>query len=105
MKRKIVGFHQDEELHWVADLECGHRQHVRHNPPLTSREWVLTEEGRRSRLGAELDCKHCDEPLPASDSAPPSQSLRNPLKDGAEPDADPWAGDDIQDDASQMELR
>ena len=26
--RKIVGFHQDEERHWVADLECGHTQHV-----------------------------------------------------------------------------
>jgi hypothetical protein len=25
------------------------------------RPWVLTEEGRRSRLGIELDCKRCDE--------------------------------------------
>lgn len=61
MKRKIVGFHQDEEHHWVADLECGHQQHVRHDPPLTRRLWVLTAEGRKSRIGGELDCKKCDE--------------------------------------------
>jgi hypothetical protein len=35
--RKIVGFHQDEFLDWVDDLECGHRQHVRHNPRWTTR--------------------------------------------------------------------
>ena len=33
MKRRIVGFHQDEEQHWVAELECRHNQHVRHDPP------------------------------------------------------------------------
>lgn len=61
MKRKIIGFHQDEELHWVADLECDHTQHVRHNPPLISRPWVTTPEGRREHIGAELDCRKCDE--------------------------------------------
>ena len=61
MKRKIVGFHSDEERHWVADLECGHGQHVRHDPPLNSRPWVLTPEGRESRIGVELNCKQCDE--------------------------------------------
>ena len=61
MKRKIIGFHQDEEHHWVADLDCGHTQHVRHNPPLTSRPWVTTPEGRRERIGFVLECKKCDE--------------------------------------------
>ncbi|HEX7176069.1 MAG TPA: DUF3565 domain-containing protein [Pyrinomonadaceae bacterium] len=61
MKRRIAGFHTDDEGHWRAELECGHPQHVRHDPPLTSRPWVLTEEGRASRLGLELDCKRCDE--------------------------------------------
>jgi len=63
MKRKIIGFHQDEEFHWVADLECGHSQHVRHDPPLTSRPWVTTPEGRRDRIGAELECRKCDESI------------------------------------------
>ena len=61
MIRRIVGYHQDEENHWVADLECGHGQHVRHQPPMTTRPWVLTEEGRRQRLGTTLNCKKCEE--------------------------------------------
>ncbi|MEG0603969.1 MAG: DUF3565 domain-containing protein, partial [Acinetobacter sp.] len=28
MQQAIVGFHLDEENHWVADLACGHMQHV-----------------------------------------------------------------------------
>lgn len=57
--RKIVGFRQDDEQHWVAVLSCGHGQHVRHDPPLVSRPWVLTLTGRRERLGAELACLRC----------------------------------------------
>ena len=61
MERKIIGFHQDEMGDWVADLECGHTQHVRHNPPWINRPWVLTAEGRAEKLGATLPCKRCDE--------------------------------------------
>jgi len=57
--RRIIGFHQDDEGHWVADLECGHTQHVRHDPPWQVREWVTTEEGRASRMGTELECVKC----------------------------------------------
>lgn len=63
MHRKITGFHRDERDDWRAELECGHLQHVRHNPPLVSRPWVLTEEGRASRIGFELNCKHCDDAM------------------------------------------
>lgn len=61
--RRIVGFHQDEERHWVADLECGHGQHVRHEPPMIDRPWVLSPEGRVSFLGRELRCVRCAEPV------------------------------------------
>ena len=61
VKRRIVGLHQDDANHWVAELECGHNQHVRHDPPWQQRPWVLTEEGRRSRLGETLNCVICDE--------------------------------------------
>src|SRR5215217_6004391 len=61
MQQKITGFDKDDEDHWRAILECGHRQHLRHDPPMTTREWVLTEEGRASRIGLELECKRCDE--------------------------------------------
>ncbi|MEM7474515.1 MAG: DUF3565 domain-containing protein [Planctomycetota bacterium] len=64
MKQPIAAFHQDEQGQWVAELVCGHFRHVRHNPPLESREWVITAEGRQSMLGFELDCKKCDEAAP-----------------------------------------
>lgn len=65
MKRKIIGYDQDDENDWRAKLECGHYQHVRHKPPLVSREWVLTEKGRDSRLGFEIECKKCDDEQPS----------------------------------------
>ena len=68
--RRIVGFHQDDESHWVADLECGHSQHVRHDPPWQVRPWVITVEGRHQHIGTTLNCRLCDEPL----AAPPSPS-------------------------------
>ena len=43
---KITGFHLDDDNHWVADLSCGHTQHVRHNTPWQQREWVLSDNGR-----------------------------------------------------------
>ncbi len=64
MKRKIIGFDKDEENHWRAKLECGHFQHVRHNPPLISREWILTDAGREGKTGAILECKKCNEIKP-----------------------------------------
>ncbi|MEO8627390.1 MAG: DUF3565 domain-containing protein [Betaproteobacteria bacterium] len=60
MRKRIVGYHQDEELHWVAELECGHDQHVRHQPPWVNRAWVTTSAGRNERLGELLDCKKCE---------------------------------------------
>lgn len=56
----VVGFHQDEEGVWVVELSCGHRQHVRHNPPWQMREWVTTEAGRKGKLGAAIDCPYCN---------------------------------------------
>ena len=64
MNQPIIGYHLDEFQDWVADLACGHRQHVRHNPPLVQRPWVLTEEGRSKHRGTPLNCKKCDEGLP-----------------------------------------
>ena len=63
MQRRITGFHQDAEQQWVAELECGHQQHVRHNPPWEIRPWVLSEDTRREKLGTELDCVLCRVPF------------------------------------------
>jgi hypothetical protein len=56
---KIVDFHLDESLDWVADLECGHQQHLRHNPLWTNRHWVTTPQGRYEHLGYELQRLVC----------------------------------------------
>jgi hypothetical protein len=58
--RRIIGFHQDDEKHWVADLECGHTQHVRHDPPWQNRPWVVTAAGREKFLGEVLMCVECE---------------------------------------------
>jgi tellurite resistance-related uncharacterized protein len=60
MMRAITGYHRDAAGDWVAELACRHGQHVRHKPPFLVREWVTTDEGRRSMLGTRLDCVRCD---------------------------------------------
>jgi hypothetical protein len=67
--RKIVGFHLDEKLDWVAELECGHQQHVRHNPPWIDRHWVTTLEGRRAHIGHELNCLACSRGMAGNGSS------------------------------------
>lgn len=65
MMQPISGFHKDEENHWVAELACGHFQHIRHDPPWTNRPWTQSEAGRSGMIGHELNCVKCDrgEPL------------------------------------------
>jgi hypothetical protein len=48
--RKIVDFHLDENLDWVAELECGHWTHA---------HWVTTPQGRLEHLGQQLNCLAC----------------------------------------------
>lgn len=56
----MTSFQRDAEGDWVAQLECGHRQHVRHRPPFQVRPWVEDAQGRASRLGLPLECPLCD---------------------------------------------
>jgi hypothetical protein len=65
MRQPITGYHQDNEAHWVAELACGHFQHVRHNPPWQMRPWVITPEGRAGMLGTLLECVKCEQGAPA----------------------------------------
>jgi tellurite resistance-related uncharacterized protein len=60
LERAITAYHQDAVLDWVAELACGHNQHVRHHPPFQLREWVTEETGRIAKLGTPLDCPLCD---------------------------------------------
>jgi hypothetical protein len=47
VQRAIVGFHQDDEGDWVAELACGHRQPWEHEP--------------EALLGTPLECRLCDQ--------------------------------------------
>jgi hypothetical protein len=64
MRQRISGFHQDELGDWVAELACGHYQHVRHDPPWQLRPWTQTAEGRAGALGQALECRKCDQGAP-----------------------------------------
>ena len=64
MKRKITGYHLDAFNDWVAELECHHGQHIRHQPPFVNRPWVMTEAGRNEKLGYPLECLKCDRQEP-----------------------------------------
>ena len=70
MNRGIVGFEQDDAGDWIVGLSCGHRRHVRNEPPLSERPWVESAEGRATRLGTEIDCKRCDQSLMPKSHAP-----------------------------------
>lgn len=60
MQQEIISFNQDEINDWCAVLQCGHRQHMRHNPPWQNRAWVLDDEQRKSKIGTTLNCVLCD---------------------------------------------
>jgi len=60
VQRVITGYHLDAEGDWVAELSCGHDQHVRHRPPFQERPWVLSSGERAAHVGTPLDCPLCD---------------------------------------------
>lgn len=58
--RAITGFRRDDAGDWVAELNCLHRQHVRHQPPFHDRAWVDDDSARRARVGTPIECPLCD---------------------------------------------
>jgi hypothetical protein len=65
----IIGFLMDAAGDWVAELACGHSQHVRHHPPWQLRPWAASEAGRGERVGREIEC-----PLCTTAEAPPRRT-------------------------------
>lgn len=64
MQQAIADYHLDKENDWVAELQCGHFQHVRHQPPFINRPWVTTACGRDAMRGYLLTCKKCERDEP-----------------------------------------
>ena len=88
MDQIITGFHRDEAGDWVAELACGHRQHVRHRPPFQQRPWVTTARGRADRVGTPLACPLCDRDV----SPPPATAHITPQLGDEGGDPACWAG-------------
>jgi len=61
MNRIITDFKLDGQGDWTAILSCGHPQHTRHRPPFENRSWVLSQDGRNSKIGEILNCVRCDD--------------------------------------------
>lgn len=60
MERPIIAFGADDVGDPFALLSCGHRQHVRHQPPLQSRSWVVNAATRDAMRGTALNCLRCE---------------------------------------------
>jgi hypothetical protein len=59
MHQAITGYLQDDAGHWVAKLDCGHHEQMRHDPPTANNAWVLTHKGRNDKVGVVMICKKC----------------------------------------------
>ena len=46
MRRHIVGFQVDDVGDWAAQLDCLHRQHIRHRPPFRLAPWITDPDER-----------------------------------------------------------
>jgi tellurite methyltransferase len=58
----VAEFHQDQDGDWVAELACGHKQHMRHRPPWQQRPWVESATERAAKIGAPISCVSCEMP-------------------------------------------
>jgi len=85
MQRLMQGFHQDPLGDWVAELDCGHTQHLRHQPPLQLCPWVLVPEERAQRVGQQLECPLCERRVLPTGFVPFRRTA--PVKTGGIPDA------------------
>lgn len=59
MEREILGFEQDDQGDWRARLDCGHKRHLRHDPPRESRPELLQEQSRQAAVGGLIFCGRC----------------------------------------------
>ncbi|WAS95698.1 DUF3565 domain-containing protein [Nannocystis punicea] len=57
--RRILGFERDAADEWIVHLDCGHRRHVRHRPPLSEYPWLADAAARAARVGASIECGRC----------------------------------------------
>jgi len=63
MKRKILSFETDQDKEWRVVLDCGHRRHLRHDPPRETRPRLDDPEARQAVVGRRIECGRCAQRL------------------------------------------
>ena len=56
--RTMLSFSRDGDA-WIAQLDCGHRRHIQHRPPLSSYPWVDDPNSRATHVGQSIECGRC----------------------------------------------
>lgn len=76
--RRIVSFSRDpsEAQGWIAQLDCGHRRHVVHRPPLSSYPWVDDPVAREAHVGQAIECGRCVQRIWPDHAAPAHKQTR-----------------------------
>jgi len=59
MLRNIVSFDTDEDGEWQVRLDCGHRRHLRHDPPRETRPDLADPASREAAIGQKIECGRC----------------------------------------------
>src|SRR5690606_27430989 len=59
--RTMLSFERAADGEWTVALDCGHRRHVRHRPPLSSYPWIDDPEGRAAHVGQLIECERCSQ--------------------------------------------
>lgn len=59
VQRAMTGFERESVAAIVVDLDCGHRRHVRHRPPLEDHAWVADDALAKARVGQSIECGRC----------------------------------------------
>ena len=64
--RRILNLESESADSVIAVLDCGHRRHIRHRPPLEMHPWILDPAARAARIGQRIECGRCEQlELPA----------------------------------------
>ena len=59
MERAILEFEKDEDGEWRVLLDCGHKRHLRHEPPREVRPELADPLAREQAIGQTIECGRC----------------------------------------------
>ncbi len=54
----------------MAELGCGHSQHIRHAPPFRLAPWVLDDDERNARIGVDISAGYAINRSPRDPMSP-----------------------------------